>query len=254
MSTARWMAHVIYGIKMFLFRHQLLELGIISKDMHDKLRRFAVFVCLFYVKEWLTCTTAADAAVSDLSRYQDLNVLRRVDPKVAEAAMEVYGRHTWYLTQELVTLALVSSLVDPPTKRRMADVIHEYATEQATATRMDKPDLPTLPTEAGQVKALELDDFIGPESRTVFGVLGISAGFLRKPLPWDGDPDFDRPATFVLHLRVTNDTAERGVKLISDFIGHITTSDFELQELLQVVEAHCQRYPDYSKATLSAAV
>ena len=55
-------------------------------------------------------------------------------------------------------------------------------------------------------------------------------------------------------LRVTNDTAERGVKLISDFIGHITTSDFELQELLQVVEAHRQRYPDYSKATLSAAV
>ncbi|XP_043230073.1 uncharacterized protein LOC122385690 [Amphibalanus amphitrite] len=239
---------------MFLFRHQLLELGIISKDMHDKLRRFAVFVCLFYVKEWLTCTTAADAAVSDLSRYQDLNVLRRVDPKVAEAAMEVYGRHTWYLTQELVTLALVSSLVDPPTKRRMADVIHEYATEQATATRMGKPDLPTLPTEAGQVKALELDDFIGPESRTVFGVLGISAGFLRKPLPWDGDPDFDRLATFVLHLRVTNDTAERGVKLISDFTGHITTSDFELQELLQAVEAHRQRYPDYSKATLSAAV
>ena len=27
---ARWMAHVIYGIKMFLFRHQQLELGIIS--------------------------------------------------------------------------------------------------------------------------------------------------------------------------------------------------------------------------------
>ena len=82
-------------------------------------------------------------------------------------------------------------------------------------------------------------------------VLGIGAEFLRKPLPWDDDPDFNRLASFVSQLRVTNDTAERGVKIISDFIGHITTSDIERQQLLQVVEAHRKRYPDFRKKTLA---
>ena len=54
------------------------------------------------------------------------------------------------------------------------------------------------------------------------------------------------------NLRVTNDTAERGVKLLTDFISELTTSDEERQQLLQVVEAHRKRYPDYSKKTLTA--
>ena len=83
------MAHIIYGLKMFIFRAQLLTLEVISMETHASLQRFATFVCLFYVREWLTCTSAADAAVNDLRRYQDLTLLCRLDPDVAQAAMRV---------------------------------------------------------------------------------------------------------------------------------------------------------------------
>ena len=98
---ARWMAHIIYGLKMFLFRAQLLALEVISAEMYSGLRRLAVFFCLFYVREWLTCASAADAAISDLRRCQDLTLLLPLDPDVAHAALRVYSRHTWYSHEEI---------------------------------------------------------------------------------------------------------------------------------------------------------
>ena len=50
---ARWMANVLYGIKMFMFRSQLLRLGVITEELSEKLRRFTVYVTLYYVREWL---------------------------------------------------------------------------------------------------------------------------------------------------------------------------------------------------------
>ena len=246
---ARWMAHIIYGLKMFIFRAQLLTLGVISTEMHSSLQCFATFVCLFYVREWLTCTSAADAAVNDLRRYQDLTLLHRLDSDVAQAAMRVYGRHTWYLCEELVPMALVSSNVDPETKRRLADAVIQ--SEQGQVIALSKPRLPSVPTEVSEILSLRLEDFVGPASGTMFRALGIGVQFLAAAMPWNEGEDYARLVSFVTHLRVTNDTAERGVKLVSDFINDLTTSEEERQQLLQVVEAHRQRYPDYRKTTLA---
>ena len=65
---ARWMANVLYGVKMFMFRSQLLSRGVIT-DLSEKRRRFTVYVTLYYVREWLTSTVAEDAAVNDLNQY-----------------------------------------------------------------------------------------------------------------------------------------------------------------------------------------
>ena len=43
---------------------------------------------------------------------------------------------------------------------------------------------------------------------------------------------------WVQTLKVTNDVAERGVKLVSDFCKTLTTDSEDLQNLLQVVEKH----------------
>ena len=117
---------------------------------------------------------------------------------------------------------------------------------------LGKPRLPSLPTEVSEILSLRLEDFVGPASGTIFRSLGIDVQFLAASMPWDESEDYARLLTFVTHLRVTNDTAERGVKLVTDFIHDLTTSDEERQQLLQVVEAHRQRYPDYRKTTLAA--
>jgi len=46
------------------------------------------------------------------------------------------------------------------------------------------------------------------------------------------------------NVRVINDIAERGIKLITDFIGHCH-DESQRQALLQVVESHREQFPDY---------
>ena len=46
---ARWMAKVLYTIKLALFKHQMKH--VIPEDMLQKITDLAGFLCLFYVKE-----------------------------------------------------------------------------------------------------------------------------------------------------------------------------------------------------------
>ena len=52
-----------------------------------------------------------------------------------------------------------------------------------------------------------------------------------------------------MNVLVTNDLAERGVKLMADFIDK-SEDETERQALLQVVEFHRKQYPNLTKETL----
>ena len=51
-------------------------------------------------------------------------------------------------------------------------------------------------------------------------------------------------------LKVVNDVAERGVKLITDFNNLLTKDEEQKQYVLQVVHKCRKLYPDVSKHTL----
>ena len=52
-------------------------------------------------------------------------------------------------------------------------------------------------------------------------------------------------------LCVVNDSAERGIKLVSEYVDCLTKDSENRQDLLQVVEAHQKLYTDCKKSTLS---
>jgi len=58
----------------------------------------------------------------------------------------------------------------------------------------------------------------------------------------------------VTGLKVVNDTAERGVKLIQDFNSCLTKDEEQRQYLLQVVSECRHIFPDSSKATASKSI
>jgi hypothetical protein len=93
---------------------------------------------------------------------------------------------------------------------------------------------------------------IGPESHTLFRVLNVNTNWLAKPVQeWPSDPDFVLAEQFVRTVKVVNDAAERGVKLISDFATIITTDPEQREWLLQGVEYHRKEYPSFDKKTLN---
>ncbi|KAG7172797.1 hypothetical protein Hamer_G007042 [Homarus americanus] len=90
---ARWMAKIIYYLKIYMFSHQL-EL---SSDLCVKVQRMAIFVSLLYTPAWLKSPVAEDAPVNDLQLHHELLRYRAVDCEVADAALAVASRHLWYL-------------------------------------------------------------------------------------------------------------------------------------------------------------
>ena len=68
------------------------------------------------------------------------------------------------------------------------------------------------------------------------------------------DQDYLAAERIVLNLKVVNDTAERGVKLIQDYNSILTNDEDQKQYLLQVVQQQRRNFPDASKNRIIAGM
>ena len=64
---------------------------------------------------------------------------------------------------------------------------------------------------------------------------------------WEEDEELKE---FSGRLRVTNDVAERGIKLVQDFLASVTNDEQQLQDVMQVVEKHRKQISSFSKSAV----
>ncbi|GBM51650.1 hypothetical protein AVEN_43279-2-1, partial [Araneus ventricosus] len=96
-----------------------------------------------------------------------------------------------------------------------------------------------------------IEDFISQKSLNLLRKLNIDISFLNiSPDLWDRDDSYLKSQEIFQNLRVVNETAERGVKLMQDFNGLLTIHEEQKQFLLQCAEDRRKQYPDCKKATL----
>ena len=82
---------------------------------------FCVYV---YVPWWLTCPIPSAAPFNDLKLITNVKEYQKLNKTCSEGALKAISRHMWYLTEELVPLALFSSQVDEDMKKKMADKLN----------------------------------------------------------------------------------------------------------------------------------
>ena len=232
---ARWMAAIIYTIKISLFAKQLDD--VFEKWFLDTAKELATFLVLFYVKYWLCCTSASDAAVLDLNFLQQLEKAKLIIKdhnflKFIEASSEKLKQHLWYLSERLVPIAFFSSRVDNQQKSEMAKELLSY--EKVSGGTQDMP----LPEEGMQFSSMKLKQFVGSDSWTFFTLMGVSPDFLHKPVSeWCNDASYLQMQNFIKTLSVVNDSAERALGMMTEFhVDRITRSEQQRQHLLQVVK------------------
>ena len=68
-----------------------------------------------------TAPVSSRALSNDLLLLKSLYEYRKVDKVCADAAIDAFSNHLWYLTEELVMLGLFSSKVPLPTKIKMVE-------------------------------------------------------------------------------------------------------------------------------------
>ena len=84
--------------------------------------RINAIVALVLVKFWFVMTNAADASVHQLKLYQELLELRLFFSTLVEAVIKKLQTHLWFLTKEMVPLAVTSSLLKDEDWKNLAQV------------------------------------------------------------------------------------------------------------------------------------
>ncbi|ESN91269.1 hypothetical protein HELRODRAFT_182127 [Helobdella robusta] len=242
---ARWMAKVIYCLKMYLFRNEFKLTATETKSLTE----FCLFATHIYVPAWMLCPIPSDAPVNDLQLLSRIEQYSENNKNVASAATKKLKNHLWYLGTEMIWLSLFSNKVANAEKQLIVEAM--TAVDSDWSVRGVK--YPA--TELEQVKSKPLHDLVSGTSRAALLSLGMDVAILRETEPdsWNDLPLFQKVANVVKSLKVVNDTAERTVALMTNFNQSITKNETELQKLIQVVEDNRTRIPDSSKRTLASA-
>ena len=245
---ARWMSKIIYCIKLALLEKKiLLEIPgkVFAKGQAEKIRKFVHFLIKVYIPWWYDAPFPEEAAHSDFNLHQLL--FKYLDQSIAKQALTAMSRHTWYLSEELIPLALFSDKICSKQKEALVQQLQLTYSEKPTFKRFGsgygKPCLPSIsPTS-------ELSHFIGTSSWNFFNILQIQPQFLNILVSeWQSSPNFVEALTVVKNLKVVNDSAKRGVKLAYDFLAS-SRKEQHYQNVLQVVENDRAKIPNQRKRT-----
>ena len=166
--------------------------------------------------------------------------------------LDKFLNHTWYLNQIYVPLSLFSNKVSTETKAELAKKLIRIKSKPAKQYQKGYPTPVPLPKDKTEGLDVKLSDFVGKESLFMFDVLNFGKRWLKNhPSTWHTDSEYREMQSFVQNLRVVNDCAERGVKLIGDYAQILTKDAEQRQFLLQVVEEDRKLVPNTSKSTLA---
>lgn len=242
-SHARWMAKIIYSLKMYLFRSQLN----LSRSDVINLKNISLFICLIYVKHWMQCCVASNAPYNDLIFIKDLERYAVINKRISMLAIEKFKNHLWYLGPESVVLSLFSDKVPDHIKHRMFENMKTLDCGKWTVRNWRLMD-------SSHIMEKELYDFVDASSMTVLKSLQIDIRFMfDTPVnEWKHLDAYKHAKSIVDSFQVVNDCAERTLKLMTDFNDSLTTKESDKQNVIQVVADNRERLPNTKKSVLAS--
>lgn len=237
---ARWMAKAIYCLKIFMFRKQFH----LRTEEEQKLRDICIFIVKVYVESWFRCPNAVAGPFNDFIFLKAL--ADYPDPMISKVALKKFSNHLWYLAPETVALSLFDERVDTETKRK---IVKKMGFNDNAEKGVKKYSLNL--NHIKEIVSQDLSQFVTSESLNLFSRFEVSSEFLKlDPNKWETDTHYVQGLNAFSKLIVTNDVAERGVKLIQEYINILPKDDEQRQFLLHVVCEYRSKYPDSRKKTL----
>ncbi|KAG0706299.1 hypothetical protein GWK47_024336 [Chionoecetes opilio] len=201
--------------------------------------RVAFFVTMVYAKYWNEAMIPSYAAKNDLDFITD--VKRICDDGVASVAERAMWRHVWYLTENMIGLAIFDDRISPEQKVEMVKGMKRPSTTE-------NPRRPKSKTPINLNRPLSA--FCSVRSMQVLKSLlgGQQPTFLElSPETWNTDSCFKCAIKRAGVLKVTNDLAERGIALIQRFLGNRTKDERQTQLLLKLARLHRKAVPKTTK-------
>ena len=99
---ARWMSKAIYYLKIQLLSRTFK----LSEEEKMMIERCARFTGVLYAKAWFLSPLSTSAASNDLDFHLKILKFREMEPSLSFQVLQSIRRHLWYLTPQMITLAL----------------------------------------------------------------------------------------------------------------------------------------------------
>lgn len=237
---ARWMAKALYSLKIYLFRKQFN----LTKNEEKGLRDICIFLLRLYIRAWFRAPIAVKAPYQDYNFLKDLSSYP--DSDIAQTALKKCCGHLWYLTEETVGLAFFDDDIPNDLKKKMTTSLTE---NKHTDTKFKK--LSLKPEEIKNFISKDFSCLVSTNTKRFFERFNIETIFLTDNTEtWSTYDSYIKGSEILKNIRVVNDTAERGVKLIEDFNNILTKDEDQTQYLLQIVKNYKLKYPESNKSSL----
>lgn len=225
---ARFMGRGLYFLKLAIFQ---TSINFLDNDDMVNINRAITFIALFYCKWFLMSSLAVKAPSEDLKSLNQMEKYEEVDGEVARAVIKSVKRHGWYLSQELCTFSLVDEDLDDQVRSKIAQRLLENP--KPAQYNIGFPEIPDLS------KIEDVSDLIGPLSWYLIDVANLQdVDWLHAAVyDWYKYSSYQKLKQFLSHIAVVNDAAERGVKLIQDYVDSCHNEELR-QDLITLVKAH----------------
>src|SRR6218665_2041986 len=82
---------------------------ITTRHQVTKFHEFVTFVTHVYLMWWISCKKAVDAPWNNLQLFRHILQYKLVNTDASQSAKLAFSNHFWYMTAEMVPLALFSS-------------------------------------------------------------------------------------------------------------------------------------------------
>lgn len=247
LHRARFMARVIYCLKIFAFRSQIN----LSDNEIEGLVNFNHFVVSVYLKNWFKCVLATQAPLNDLDLVKDLHSYRQHNEAISEAGLKKMTDHLWYLGDILVGLSFFDDRHSDRTRREMLTNLQKDCKTSQNLLR-------NRSSTVQELCKSEIPDFISKNTMKFFNIIANDENeydFLKKnPLTWETTPSYIKMKKTIKNLMVVNDPAERAIGLVKTVNNTVTKSTDQQNYLIQVIEdyrkSHPKTHPNTTKKTL----
>ena len=211
-------------LKLSLLQHQIPSLTAQTKK---KIKTMSSFILHCYIRYWFTSPSLIGAASNDLKIHQDRTTFKRVSKAVSDACLPVLQKHTWYLIEECIPIALCNPALETETCNQLA---REIGGLPPTSIQIRKPILFSITPSS------TLPDFVGPRSFLLFSQLKLDQTFLLAE-DWRETPHFSTLKSAISNLHPVNDSSEIALAMATSFNWRITRDEESYQDMMLVIAA-----------------
>ena len=155
---------------------------------------------------------------------------------MSAAALVALQRHTWYLTEDCISIALFNPDLEDEEKNKLAQILESY--QQHSWRSESQHYLQFLPALRSLILLENAPSSYSPSLRWTTNN------------SWKETDKYDAARKAISNLHPVNDSAERALSMATTFNGRITKDEDSYQNLLLVVEGHRKTYGFKSKADL----